>query len=177
MKNRFVEWSMKSYTYRQRLMVMIPLGMIFLFAMPALILMSANLDKYLHLPVISLGSAGSIIAVVLLVAGFSIGILTVATQFDQADGTPIPMMPTKKLIVTGPFRYCRNPMALGTILAYFGIVVLASSLSSFVLYLIMISALLAYIKRIEERELEDRFGQEYVKYKEIVPFIIPRRRK
>jgi len=27
-------------------------------------------------------------------------------------------MPTQELLTEGPFRYCRNPMTLGTILAY-----------------------------------------------------------
>lgn len=41
--------------------------------------------------------------------------------------------------------------------------------------MIMTGALLTYIKRIEEKELEARFKQEYIKYKEKVPFIVPRR--
>jgi hypothetical protein len=34
--------------------------------------------------------------------------------------------------------------------------------------------LLAYIKLFEERELEARFGPEYVEYKRTTPFLIPR---
>jgi len=34
--------------------------------------------------------------------------------------------------------------------------------------------LLAYIKLIEEKEASFRFGDEYVRYKQSTPFIIPR---
>jgi len=35
--------------------------------------------------------------------------------------------------------------------------------------------ILSYIKFIEEKELEQRYGDEYVEYKKRTPFIIPRR--
>jgi len=34
--------------------------------------------------------------------------------------------------------------------------------------------LLAYIRFIEEKELEVRFGQDYVDYKRTTPFLLPR---
>jgi protein-S-isoprenylcysteine O-methyltransferase Ste14 len=34
--------------------------------------------------------------------------------------------------------------------------------------------LILYIKRIEERELGARFGEEYLTYKMVTPFLIPR---
>jgi protein-S-isoprenylcysteine O-methyltransferase Ste14 len=42
--------------------------------------------------------------------------------------------------------------------------------------LVMIGAgiLLFYIKRVEEAEMEIRFGQEYLNYKKQTPFLIPR---
>jgi len=36
----------------------------------------------------------------------------------RGRGTPLPVMPTQELLTEGPFRYSRNPMTLGTILAY-----------------------------------------------------------
>jgi protein-S-isoprenylcysteine O-methyltransferase Ste14 len=34
--------------------------------------------------------------------------------------------------------------------------------------------LLIYIKRVEEKEMEIRFGQEYLTYRQQTPFLIPR---
>jgi len=36
------------------------------------------------------------------------------------------------------------------------------------------SLLLVYLKRMEEKELAERFGEEYLAYRRDVPFIIPR---
>lgn len=35
--------------------------------------------------------------------------------------------------------------------------------------------LLLYLKRVEEKELAERFGEEYVAYRREVPFLIPKR--
>ena len=176
MGNRFVDWAGKSYPSWQRLMVMIPLGFMFLLLIPGMIFFTSRIDVLLSIAKMSLGTAGLLIAGVFMVTGFFFGVWTVIIQFDEATGTPIPMMPTQKLITTGPYRYCRNPMVLGTMMAYFGVVVLAGSLSSFIFYALLMSALLIYVKKVEERELAERFGREYLMYKEKVPFIIPRRR-
>jgi len=176
MGNRFVDWAGKSYPSWQRLMVMIPLGLVFLLLIPGMILLASRVDVLLNIPKISLGLSGLLIAGVFMLIGFFFGIWTVIIQFDEAAGTPIPMMPTQKLIITGPYRYCRNPMVLGTMIAYFGVVVLSGSLSSFIFYTLLMTALLINVKRVEERELADRFGTEYLLYKEKVPFIIPHRR-
>jgi protein-S-isoprenylcysteine O-methyltransferase Ste14 len=37
--------------------------------------------------------------------------------------------------------------------------------------------LLVYLKRMEENELAERFGEEYLAYRREVPFIIPRIRR
>jgi protein-S-isoprenylcysteine O-methyltransferase Ste14 len=83
------------------------------------------------------------------------------------------MLPTKKLLIVGPFKYCRNPMTLGTIIAYVGISILIGSLSSLIVVVIFAATLIGYLKLIEEKELEMRFGSEYIEYKNKTPFIIP----
>jgi protein-S-isoprenylcysteine O-methyltransferase Ste14 len=83
-------------------------------------------------------------------------------------------MPTHELITDGPFRYCRNPMTLGAILAYLGIAVGARTPAGMALVLSFAGVLLTYLKRFEERELAERFGAPYVDYKRRTPFFIPR---
>lgn len=89
-------------------------------------------------------------------------------------GTPIPLMATQKLVITGPYTYCRNPMTLGTAFFYLGVAIWIGSLSAFGLGLIYPVGILIYIKLIEEKELEERFGSEYLEYKRKTPFLIPR---
>jgi protein-S-isoprenylcysteine O-methyltransferase Ste14 len=65
-------------------------------------------------------------------------------------------------------------MTLGTTAFYLGIAIWTGSLSALVLALIYPVGILIYIKLIEERELEQRFGHEYLAYKRRTPFLIPR---
>jgi protein-S-isoprenylcysteine O-methyltransferase Ste14 len=54
------------------------------------------------------------------------------------------------------------------------VAILIGSIGSALLVLFGAGFLLTYIKRIEEKELELRFGQEYLEYKKQTPFLIPR---
>lgn len=65
-------------------------------------------------------------------------------------------------------------MALGAIVMYLGVPILFGSVGSAVLILLGAGLLLIYIKRIEEREMENRFGEEYLRYKKQTSFLIPR---
>jgi protein-S-isoprenylcysteine O-methyltransferase Ste14 len=65
-------------------------------------------------------------------------------------------------------------MALGAIVMYLGVAILFGSMGAVVLELLGAGLLLTYIKRIEEREMEIRFGQEYLAYKQQTSFLIPR---
>ena len=67
-------------------------------------------------------------------------------------------------------------MAFGNFIFYIGIAIIAGSLS-FIILVILFSLLhLAYIKKVEEKELEERFGKEYEKYKSSTPFFLPIKR-
>ncbi|RPJ24931.1 MAG: hypothetical protein EHM35_15960 [Planctomycetaceae bacterium] len=65
-------------------------------------------------------------------------------------------------------------MTLGTILAYLGLSIAAATIVGVMLVAAFAALLLAYIKRMEEKELAERFGEEYLAYRRDVPFIIPR---
>jgi protein-S-isoprenylcysteine O-methyltransferase Ste14 len=65
-------------------------------------------------------------------------------------------------------------MTLGTILAYLGLSIAAATIVGVILVAALAALLLLYIKRMEEKELAERFGEEYLAYKRDVPFIIPR---
>ena len=133
-----------------------------------------RLDRRLGLPSLSIGSVNRIVGGLLTVVGFSLGFWSVITQLTRGRGTPLPVMPTQELLTEGPFRYCRNPMTLGTILAYLGIAVAVGTIAGTVLVLALAAALLVYLKRLEEWELAERFGEAYLAYRREVPFIIPR---
>ncbi|OQX64449.1 MAG: hypothetical protein B5M51_03790 [Anaerolinea sp. 4484_236] len=74
-----------------------------------------------------------------------------------------------------PYSFTRNPLALGLINFYLGISIALGSISSLIIVLIFSAAILLYIKNIEEKELAQRYGADYVAYKKMTPFLIPRR--
>lgn len=119
---------------------------------------------------------------VLAVGCFSVGVPWLATsiywQHRRGEGTPFPLVPTKRLLTAGPYRFCRNPMALGAIFWLAGWAFLANS--PVALYGgvgLFAVAIFSYHKLIEEKELEARFGELYRGYKEATPFLFPMKRK
>jgi protein-S-isoprenylcysteine O-methyltransferase Ste14 len=125
-------------------------------------------------PVAWLSARGTVLGGLLLVLGFSLGFWSIITQLTRGRGTPLPVMPTQELLTEGPFRYCRNPMTLGTILAYLGIAVAVGTTAGALLVSALAGSLVTYLKRLEEGELAERFGEAYLAYKREVPFLIPR---
>ena len=66
-------------------------------------------------------------------------------------------------------------MILGWIIMLFGVGLLLGSIPLIVIFpplFILLNVL--YLKMVEEKELEKKFGQEYLKYKESVSMFIPR---
>jgi len=150
-------------------------GIIFWIIIPLFIVVgSAFIDRWLSLPKFFHRWIGTIIGLTFMVAGWLFANWTVKAQFSLGRGTPIPLMATQKLVVKRPYTHCRNPMTLGTTAFYVGIAVWTGSLAALILALIYPVGILIYIKLIEEKELEQRFGVEYLEYKQRTPFLIPR---
>lgn len=77
------------------------------------------------------------------------------------------------VMVIGAFRYVRHPLYLASILTYAGLTVSTMSIFSFVL-LVVIFIFHNYIAGYEERLLEMRFREEYVRYKKRTGKWVPR---
>jgi protein-S-isoprenylcysteine O-methyltransferase Ste14 len=94
--------------------------------------------------------------------------------FFSTRGTPVPFKPPPKLITTGPYAYIRNPMILGLFIFMLGLGVLFGSLSLiFIFTPLFIAINVFYIKAIEEKEMEKKFGKAYLEYKKKVPMFFP----
>jgi len=171
----FKKWSKHRYSDRQRLTAIILGGIFFWIVTPAVIVIgSFIIDQWLHLPRFVLTPVNLVLGIFFIISGWFIANWTVKVQYALGKGTPIPIIATRKLVIQGPYRYCRNPMTLGTIMVYLGVAIWLGSLSGLALALIYPVGILVYIKLIEETELEGRFGSEYVEYKKRTPFLIPR---
>jgi protein-S-isoprenylcysteine O-methyltransferase Ste14 len=173
--NRYKKWSEREYSRAQRMMAVIFGGIFFWLIVPFFIVVgSAFMDPWLSFPRFFHKWINTIIALVLMIAGWLFANWTVKVQFSLGRGTPIPLMATQKLVVKRPYTYCRNPMTLGTTVFYIGIAIWMGSLSALGLAMIYPVGILIYIELVEEKELEQRFGLEYLEYKRRTPFLIPR---
>jgi protein-S-isoprenylcysteine O-methyltransferase Ste14 len=111
----------------------------------------------------------------LILAGFLWLGWSIIWQHWHGRGTPLPLVPTRVLLTTGPYRYCRNPMAFGAILWLSGLAIAVNSPSALIGGVGLFAAgLLLYIHLIEERELAIRFRKEYEQYRRRTPLLIPR---
>lgn len=174
MIRRITQWSKREYSLAQRLLASLAAGVLFAFLLPfALYRLVPRLDAVLGLPKLAFGAGNLIAGAVLVGVGLFYALWSIGDQLFTARGTPLPMMATQKLLVSGPFRHCRNPMAFGTMAAYLGISVLAGSIASILVVLMLSGLLIWYIKRVEERELTARFGEQYLAYKRSTSFLIP----
>jgi protein-S-isoprenylcysteine O-methyltransferase Ste14 len=105
-------------------------------------------------------------AVLILIAA---SIIISARRMMLRAGTAIkPTIPTTALVITGPFRFTRNPLYVGATLFYVGIAVAARSLWALALLLVVLAVMHRGVIDREERYLERRFGADYVRYKERV---------
>jgi protein-S-isoprenylcysteine O-methyltransferase Ste14 len=80
-----------------------------------------------------------------------------------------------KIVRTGPYSTVRNPIYTGTLLAIAGSTIATGYLAGVLVLVIAFSIFLVKI-RMEERFLEDEFGEDYAGYKRevraLVPFLI-----
>ncbi len=76
-----------------------------------------------------------------------------------------PMQRPSNLVLTGPYRYSRNPLYFGGLLALLGLVIVWSSVvTAFLTFLVYLIFSYVFIKR-EEVILEEEFGDEYLEFK------------
>ena len=92
----------------------------------------------------------------------------------QGIGTPAPVFPTRHLVVTGLYRYVRNPMYVAVVSAIFGQGLILGNIQLLeyggVVWLLFHLFVLIY----EEPTLRGTFGPEYTTFCAEVPRWIPR---
>ena len=77
-----------------------------------------------------------------------------------------------KLVTGGVYGIIRQPQYLGFILVTTGMLIHWPTLLTLVMFPILVGAYL-YLAKKESKELAGRFGEEYQRYKNLVPALIP----
>jgi protein-S-isoprenylcysteine O-methyltransferase Ste14 len=117
---------------------------------------------------------GHVLGALFLIAGFSLFLWTLYLFAARGKGTLAPWDPPTRLVVSGPYRYMRNPMISGVLMILAGETLVHGSLTLFGWFLAFLLLNQIYFVLLEEPMLENRFGDDYRQYKAAVPRWIPR---
>src|SRR5215831_18344787 len=96
--------------------------------------------------------------------GFLIMLTCIINFAVRGRGTLSPADPTKKLVVTGLYKFSRNPMYVGVILILIGEAIFFQSVELWLYLLLIFIAFNAFIIMFEEHRLKKDFGEEYSRY-------------
>jgi len=174
--DRYANFVYRLATGNRRLKILVtpPVALLFFGLVALFILASTWVDKVLPIFHFDPARWSLGLSVLLLVLGGFICAWP-AIAFLRARGTPVPFNPPPKLITTGLYSYVRNPMLLGLFILLLGLGVLFCSLSLvFIFTPLFILANVLYLRAVEEKEMEKKFGEEYLNYKKSVPMFIPK---
>lgn len=119
-----------------------------------------------HLP--ELGVA-SVTASVLTVTGIIVHIRCVWDFFARGKGTLAPIDPPRHLVVSGLYRYTRNPMYNGVFAFLMGVAWLFGSTSILTYAVGVIVFFHLFVIAYEEPALEAQFHESYRAYRKAVP--------
>jgi protein-S-isoprenylcysteine O-methyltransferase Ste14 len=116
-----------------------------------------------------------VVGIAVLVAASTLNLAAAWALAVHGDGTPLPLDPTRRLVIRGPYRWVRNPMAVAGIGQGVGVgillgspIVLGYALAGAVVWQLL-------VRPWEEAELLARFGTPYAEYRSAVRCWLPRR--
>ena len=124
------------------------------------------------------GGAGALRWAGLIVIGA--GLVVVLEAFArfawEGIGTPAPIAPTRTLVVSGFYRFVRNPMYVALTALIFGQAVLFASWGVALYGAVVAAAFHTFVLLYEEPTLREAYGDEYAAYCAATPPWIPRLR-
>jgi protein-S-isoprenylcysteine O-methyltransferase Ste14 len=104
------------------------------------------------------------IGLVLIVAGGALGGLAILA-FRKSDTSLSAAVPSRALVLDGPYRRSRNPMYLSLAVLYAGFTFLLNAVAALLLLPLVIWLVQRRAIESEEHYLEQKFGDAYRQYK------------
>jgi protein-S-isoprenylcysteine O-methyltransferase Ste14 len=155
-------------------------GLLVLIAIPrGLYQVSRSFDHLTGIQLIPISGLRLTLAVILSLSGLLFGFWSVVVQNMIGKGGPLEIMSievspkTQNLVVTGPYRYTRNPMLFGACVFYYGIAIYLNSVIAITMVALFMTFMLILVKLTEERRLLKDFGSDYEEYRQRVSMFVP----
>jgi protein-S-isoprenylcysteine O-methyltransferase Ste14 len=120
-----------------------------------------------------------IIVLFLLIVGLLFGVSSIIYQNIIGRGGPLEISnieispKTKNLVISGPYRFTRNPMLFGTFLIYFALAIIINSITAVFIVILFAVFMLTVVVKMEEKRLLKDFGNQYEQYRKKTSMIIP----
>ncbi len=103
-----------------------------------------------------------------------LGLASCLTMARRGEGTPLPSQTARKLVLAGPYRWVRNPMATAGVVQSIGA---GLWFGTWTMVIAALAGALAWhvgIRPVEEADLLQRFGEPYERYRASVRCWVPR---
>jgi len=108
--------------------------------------------------------------------GFAVALRCIWDFGWTGRGTPAPMIPPRRLVVVGPYRYVRNPMYVGFAVGWIGLWIIFGHANPAVIAAVALASLGVHLFVVlyEEPTLRKKFGADYEEYCQHVRRWLPR---
>ena len=104
------------------------------------------------------------LGVAMILVGAPVLLEAIARFAWQGRGTPAPILPTEQLVVTGTYRYVRNPMYVAVLSSLFGQALLFGSANLLIYAACVGVGFHAFVRFYEEPTLRRQFDGSYEVY-------------
>ena len=155
-------------------------GLLFLVLMPlGLYRLSRAFDHLTSIQLIPITGLRLTMAVGLSLFGLLFALWSGVVQNIVGRGGPLEVAgievspKTQNLVVTGPYKYTRNPMLFGACVYYYAVAVYLNSVIAVAAVVLFMTFMLILVKLTEEPRLLKDFGQDYEEYRQRVSMFVP----
>ena len=111
----------------------------------------------------------NLVGLIPVALGWAMIVWVVSLHFVRSTGVLEFERTPRQILVKGPYRFSRNPEYLLELVMWLGWVVFYGSIAIFVALVMWWIAFVFILVPYEERQLEARFGETFLNYKNVVP--------
>lgn len=110
----------------------------------------------------------------LIAAGMALFLDCVIRFIAVGHGALVPVVPTERLVISGLYRYTRNPMYAGIVTMILGEWLIFWDRGVFIEFVIVCGAFDLFVWFYEEPKLTRTFGNQYLRYRDEIPRWFPK---